>query len=724
MEGKLEGIPLFEQVAVLKEIDLHQTWAPFCTSSLTIKDLDKLDTVGWFVMGAPQFGLARDGCFRAIGCDNIAEDGNILIYGQGIQDRPEDVPYNEPYLAEGMDEIDVPEKPTKMGSDRMTIRQFTGAIKVLSATSYETVLVANINPNLPLPNALLDFITRKICGVVISKIQSAAKKALKDPVRNPHARRIRESEDFYKGWLLPKFEAFCEMNNWSMPKVSALDLTDEELEKEFLYAESLLSRQVKSTDSSDEQSTDTTSRITVGSSTTQHFSIMSYLQEMEERTNEKKARKIAAARRRAANRLKPRDRTPEEMRRLNELKEAKRRRNRNRGVPDDTVMELESLQRKLKKPKKDGFSSFYKHSRGTRFLITSGLCLLLGAVLNPDILISDLLEQLEEQRITWWSEIMLDIGSFLYISVCTLIHFALCDVLMIYAFGALDLGMKSGRQSKEYYDARVRAAAALMSGSIAAFSTGKAVWSVSMRAVAWCVIRACELSIMLATRANEFLGEHIPAVLYSVPGKGLSFGAGATNYIMSNVSRVGSALFWLVHVVFIQSNRIGQLFEYITRNIWSFTPPLYSGSIEYATHVRGVYEDTEVVPTWRGDAIENMRFLFSYSAVFLLSILLLFNWSSRANKKKTEKWHNLSSSVSLPDGEALFPPSGLNRDDGIMASISGLDDDHSDVSVTNASGATRDTKFSRLKLRLRKKKRVNGSKHSQAQVPTVEVLVP
>jgi hypothetical protein len=41
MEGELHGCPLFEQVAVIREVDLHYKWAPFCTSSLTIKDLEK-----------------------------------------------------------------------------------------------------------------------------------------------------------------------------------------------------------------------------------------------------------------------------------------------------------------------------------------------------------------------------------------------------------------------------------------------------------------------------------------------------------------------------------------------------------------------------------------------------------------------------------------------------------------------------------------------------------
>ena len=70
IEGKMEGIPLFDQVAVLREVDLYYKWAPFCSSSLTIAHLNTIDIVGWFVTGLPHFGLMRDACFRAIGCDS------------------------------------------------------------------------------------------------------------------------------------------------------------------------------------------------------------------------------------------------------------------------------------------------------------------------------------------------------------------------------------------------------------------------------------------------------------------------------------------------------------------------------------------------------------------------------------------------------------------------------------------------------------------------------
>lgn len=107
----MKDAALFEQLCVLKEVDLHYKWSPFCTSSLTVADLDKLDIVGWFVIGVPSFGMARDGCYRAIGCDNIQEDGSILLAGQGVQDIMPNAPGPEDTFLSGdpiLEKLDIP----------------------------------------------------------------------------------------------------------------------------------------------------------------------------------------------------------------------------------------------------------------------------------------------------------------------------------------------------------------------------------------------------------------------------------------------------------------------------------------------------------------------------------------------------------------------------------------------------------------------------------------
>jgi hypothetical protein len=127
LNGELVGAPLFEQVAVLREVDLHYKWSPFCTSSMTLANIDKLDTVGWAVVGLPQFGLARDGCFRAFGCDDLQESASFYIVGQGVEDRnPMEIPYDEEYFLQGMEGIQIPAAPTRLGSGRITVQGLFG----------------------------------------------------------------------------------------------------------------------------------------------------------------------------------------------------------------------------------------------------------------------------------------------------------------------------------------------------------------------------------------------------------------------------------------------------------------------------------------------------------------------------------------------------------------------------------------------------------------------
>mmetsp|Transcript_5439 Transcript_5439/g.8929 ORF Transcript_5439/g.8929 Transcript_5439/m.8929 type:complete len:896 (+) Transcript_5439:182-2869(+) len=733
MEGQLHDVPIFEQLAIVREVDLHQTWAPFCTSSMTIKEMDKLDTIGWFVLGAPQLGLARDGIFRAIGCDNMAEEGSILIVGQGIDDRPDDEPYAESFLTEGLEGLELPEKPTRMGSGRLTIRHFAATIDILSATSLETKLVANIDPNLPLPKSLLDFIMRKMCGVVLSKLQNAAKKVDKDPVRNEHAQRMRQEHEFYKDWLLPKFEAFCKMSHWEMPVVAALFLTEEQQEKEFNYLESRnrgrslrkASAAMGSTGgNSDDHSQDTISRLTIASKSSTN-PIGRYLQEMEEKTAEKKARQISAARQRVANRLKPKHLSDDQLERLKELKEAKERRNRSKGMPR-TLIEVETVDRHKKKERKASvIPRFHTHNRKTRFLTATFLCCVMGIVLNPEILIGKFLDSFEDYEPSWWTAVLLDIGTLMYIGFCTIVHFACCDIAMVYAYGALDLGMKTGKQVKKYYSDSVRMLVAGLSGSIAAFSTGKAVFNVTIRAVVWYSIRGLDAAQGMEGRAEVLFGHYLPAAAIRFPGSAFAFGQGVFSFVASKVYMVVSFLSWLFYTVLINSNRIGQFLEMIARALMKLVPSWQSTWNAYVEHVRGVYEDTEVVPTWRSEAIQSTRFLLAYTAVFLLSILVLFNASSRANKRRNEKWHSLNSSVNSELFDSIHETNSIRNESTFGKSSASIDDELS-VSLAPMSADTGNSgrKQRRFKFRLHKKEKNNiNAEAESAPVPVQSAVL-
>ena len=297
----MTGIPLFEQLAVLREADLYHQWAPFCVSSSRLAQLGKIDVVAWFLTGLPKFGLSRDACFRAIGCDSMREDGSILLVGEGLGDRMEDGVNVKPYLDGGeggggdastssvdrhrssggggvggssparrvdrdvsgsihnessnysnwaalsdeyeygsylsrdsvLDTIQIPPVPNKFGAGRMTIRSFQGAVDVLSPSSAKTRLITNIDPNLSfIPQSLIDYCMKKMCGILLTRLQGCARATLNDPVRSPHARRMREDVQFYRLWLLPKFRSYCGDLGWDLPPVAALNVSEEDLDEE------------------------------------------------------------------------------------------------------------------------------------------------------------------------------------------------------------------------------------------------------------------------------------------------------------------------------------------------------------------------------------------------------------------------------------------------------------------------------------------------------------
>lgn len=266
IEGELHGIPLFEQMVILRECDLYHTWAPFCAASRKLAQLDKLDVVAWYTVGNPLLGIVRDACYRAVGCDCMREDGSVLLVAVGLGDddnndgddetennnvtaaaehrQHENSRSNEKeqttqqqqevkqssesstpilntnatsFLArdEILSTIELPPAPTGMGHGRMTLNNFSASIKILGASSARTRMVVNVDPNLHfLPQSMIDFCMKRMCGVLLAKLQAAARRVLKDPVKNPHARRMREDVRFYRDWLLPKFRSYCDELGW------------------------------------------------------------------------------------------------------------------------------------------------------------------------------------------------------------------------------------------------------------------------------------------------------------------------------------------------------------------------------------------------------------------------------------------------------------------------------------------------------------------------------
>jgi hypothetical protein len=62
--------------------------------------------------------------------------------------------------------------------------------------------------NAPLPQMVINFIIRKISGVILYLIQEQVKKIQSDS-NCSHAKQIKANVGFYRDWLLPKLRYSC-----------------------------------------------------------------------------------------------------------------------------------------------------------------------------------------------------------------------------------------------------------------------------------------------------------------------------------------------------------------------------------------------------------------------------------------------------------------------------------------------------------------------------------
>jgi len=680
LEGEMKDIPLFEQVAVLKEVDLHYKWAPFCSSSMTIADLDKLDTVGWFMIGLSSFGIARDGCFRAIGCDNIHEDGSILLAGQGIQDLKPGAPEpadtflcNDPVIQK----LPVPPVPSRRGADRMTIRTFDAIIHVTSPTSAVLKIVANIDPNISfLPQSLLEFIMKQVCGILLAKLQTAAKKVVKNPVTNEHARRMREEEDFYRRWLMAKFESICELKGWEMPVVNAFELSEEQLLHEKKHAKkhsgaprrgvtfsgnSDSSPAVESVEFGASDDDDLVSELSSRSGISWKKPIRSFVRNREEKRTKQKEQEIREIREIAAQRIQPKERSPSKKERLGQLRDAKARRERGASFGDDLGslgddqsatasvgpdgMIIEMDRRSLSEKVTD---RLHAHGDRKRFFVMS-LCVGLFFVsVHPELL--GLLEVIvfdsdkddlsaaaaASDSKSWWFHVLEGVGFLSYMFLCTILHFATCDIALVYAFDCLELGQKAGREVKKYYSDNIRVLVAAMSLGIYILSVSKALLRVAIS-----FFLAGTFVIYLSS--SDYLSE---VMELSGASGGINETLNATvealNDTFENAGDVSSTINENTTATeSTQSARtllLSFLAKFISWTLGGIVDRLAKLSYVSATSAfvaskLEVGDFEEALLSWQTDALGTARLCYSYTLIPLVVFLVLFNYSASSTRR-------------------------------------------------------------------------------------------
>lgn len=690
IEGQLEGVSLFDQVAVLREVDLHSKWAPFCSSSLTIAHLDKLDTVGWIVIGLPSFGLMRDACFRAVGCDSMLEDGSILLVAQGIDDRPntkngtneENLDDEEKKELEAFEflsndpilkNLDLPAPPSRIGSGRATLRAFQALIQVESPTSARTLIIANVDPNLPfIPQSLVDFFTKKLCGVMLNKLQHAAKTVSKDPINNVHASKMRQEESFYRSWLMPKFQAVCELRNWTMPPVTSLEMTDQLWEAALeadekrlaqrnaknlrLYhsmSDDNLNHYLQQNDSGnisapanigngpkiramseDSVLSDISKNSSSVASIWHNNPISIYLRELEERTQMIKAKEIRRAREKASDRLRPKPLDDDALKRLEELRKARQRRqmasigsetSRNSGEPSRAPVDISMEAPARKSQKRDLSTILTNHGAMARFLVLS----LMLATLFLFFSLGPLIEVWLSKHVVYFNPAHAhNIATLLYMVLGGCIHYVLSYISLLYAFSALHIGSLAGREATNFYSQNVHVLLTSFSGSLVAvgFLTAS-----STSALRWLIWKSAVVASFLA----ESLASSRDGIIKRFPVGVISASTIVFNMVgkaaLYSVSKSTAAIRWFF-IALVDSNFVGRAFHKVFLRLGRPISFVYEKLSSFTRSSMDMYEGRMKVPLWREDACSSTRNLLSYTAVFLLVVVILFELFARSTR--------------------------------------------------------------------------------------------
>lgn len=194
MQGSMKELPLFEQAAVIHEVDFFRTWIPLMTDSLRVQKLGHAELIAYLSVWFPPIG--RDTVIHAYAADCLNEHDTILILGKSVETWP-----------------GAPLKECGWFHDRMDVQKFTAIIHVSAPDSAVTTIVAKVDPRTILPHAVVNLVVRNLAGLMLYYFQQKVQEVVRSP-EGDVAQRIRANPGFYLHWLLPKLVSYCQYRGW------------------------------------------------------------------------------------------------------------------------------------------------------------------------------------------------------------------------------------------------------------------------------------------------------------------------------------------------------------------------------------------------------------------------------------------------------------------------------------------------------------------------------
>ncbi|CAB9522436.1 expressed unknown protein [Seminavis robusta] len=317
--------------------------------------------------------------------------------------------------------------------------------------------------------------------------------------------------------------------------------------------------------------------------------------------------------------------------------------------------------------------ALHQHTWEQRVAVVTSLMALLFISLHADILGPRVLPQqlfLDNSQVPWYIIVLKDWGTFCHISTCSLIHFALCDISLIYAFESIEVGKKTGPKVKEFYREKVHVVVAALSGGIVALSICKALLEAWFRMLRELLETAISL-VGHGKGACASLYHHIgnaPQHILNGLAKLGHIAMRPSEWISSVCSGLARLLtglcIWVLAVVipFDSDDRplvmrmmmarshedpkqheqtAAALHEHdnnstMGETIAALNATLINITLNNSNATLVNMPKAEDVIYWRNDAFETCRYLLSHSAFFLVSLLVAMHYYTRGYRHKCQ----------------------------------------------------------------------------------------
>lgn len=217
LDGLVEGVDIFNTIAVIRETDMYNVWVPFCNRSLLLQQNGHVDIVAYMSVAFPL--LQRDAVIKAFGINACYESRAILLLGKTVDECS--LPAS----------VQVP-KARGWNADRMEMRGFRALIEPITRTKARVCIVANIDPKCPIPRSLLNFGIKKVAGILLYLVRKEAEKIEQTQrdgsTDNEHLQRIQHDPTHFYSWLRPLMEKWFEDQRCNLlpPPIPLTSLSD------------------------------------------------------------------------------------------------------------------------------------------------------------------------------------------------------------------------------------------------------------------------------------------------------------------------------------------------------------------------------------------------------------------------------------------------------------------------------------------------------------------